>query len=94
MSTTTIPNDARITVRLPSELKRIIEEAAASSGQTVSDFAISTVLREAQRVLREAQVTRLSQRDRDRLFAALDSADLRPNGALKAAAGRHRKRLG
>lgn len=47
-------NDARINVRLPSELKHTIEDedAASALGQTVSDFAISTVVREAQVTLR------------------------------------------
>ena len=32
-------NEARLNVRLPAELKRTIEEAAAQLGQTVSDLA-------------------------------------------------------
>jgi uncharacterized protein (DUF1778 family) len=85
-------SDARINVRLPSELKQTIEEAAAALGQSVSEFAISTVIREARQVLQEAQLTRLSNRDRDRLLAALDAVDARPNAALKAAANRYRQR--
>ena len=84
--------DARINVRLPQELKRTIEEAAATLGQSVSEFAISTVVREARQILREAQVTRLSNVDRDRLLAALDAVDARPNAALKTAAKRYRQR--
>ena len=81
-------NDARINVRLPSELKQTIEEAASALGQTVSEFAISTVVREARQVLYNAQITRLTNRDRDRFLEALDAADARPNTALKAAARR------
>lgn len=86
--------DARINVRLPNELKQTIEEAAAALGQSVSEFAVSTVVREARQILREAQVTRLSNTDRDRILAALDAADARPNAALKAAARRYRRRHG
>lgn len=93
MSTTT-RNDARINVRLPTELKRTIEEAASALGQTVSEFAISTVVREARQILQDAQVTRLSHRDRDRFLAALDAVDAKPNAALKAAARRYGKRRG
>lgn len=82
-------NDARINVRLPSELKETIEEAAAALGQTVSEFAISTVVREARQVLHDAQITRLSNRDRDNFLKALDSIDAKPNAALKAAARRY-----
>lgn len=86
--------DARINVRLPSDLKQTIEEAAAALGQSVSEFAVSTVVREARQVLQEAQITRLSNRDRDRFLAALEEADARPNAALKAAAKRYRQRHG
>ncbi len=87
-------NDARINVRLPSELKQIIEEAAAALGQTVSEFAISTVVREARQVLHNVQITRLSNRDRDRFLEALDAADAKPNTALKDAVRRYGKLRG
>ncbi len=91
---TTARNDARINVRLSSELKQTIEDAAAALGQTVSEFAVSTVVREARQVLQAAQTTKLSNRDRDRFLKALDSADSRPNAALKAAARRYGKLRG
>lgn len=90
----TIKNNARINVRLPSDLKQTIEDAATALGQTVSEFAVSTVVREARRVLQNAQITRLSNRDRDRFLEALDSADAKPNAALKAAARRYGKLRG
>ena len=83
---------ARINIRLPDELKRSIEDAAASLGQTVSEFTVSTVVREARQVLANAQSTRLSNRDRDAFLAALADADAQPNTALKAAAKRYAKR--
>ncbi|MCX7420971.1 MAG: DUF1778 domain-containing protein [Planctomycetia bacterium] len=92
--TTITRNDARINVRLPSELKQTIEDAATALGQTVKEFAISTVVREARQVLQDAQVTRLSNRDRNRFLKALDDADAKPNAALKAAARRYGKLRG
>lgn len=89
---TTTKSDARINVRLASELKQTIEEAAAALGQTVSEFTVSTVVQEARQVLEAAQVTKLSQRDRDQFLAALDDTNASPNSALKAAARRYRKR--
>lgn len=86
--------DARINVRLTSELKETIEQAAAALGQTVSEFTVSTVVQEARQVLEAAQITKLSQRDRDRFLAALDDAEALPNAALKAAARRYAKRSG
>ncbi len=92
--TTATRNDARINVRISSELKQTIESAAAALGQSVSEFAISTVVREARQVLQDAQVTHLSNRDRDQFLKALDSVDAQPNAALKAAARRYGKLLG
>ena len=93
MSTST-RSDARINVRISSELKQTIEDAAASIGQSVSEFTISTVVREARLVLQESQVTRLSNRDRDLFLKMLDDVDRKPNAALKAAANRYRKQRG
>lgn len=87
-------NDARINVRLSSELKQTIEEAASALGQTVSEFAISTVVREARQVLQDARITRLSNRDRDDFLKALSAIDAKPNAALKAAARRYGKLRG
>ncbi len=84
--------DARINVRLSGELKRTIEEAAAALGQSVSEFAVGTVVQEARRVLREVEATRLSNQDRDRFLAALEASDARPNANLLAAAKRYRQR--
>ena len=87
-------NDARINVRISSELKQTIEEAASALGQTVSEFAISTVVREARQVLQDARITRLSNRDRDDFLKALNAIDAKPNAALKAAARRYGKLRG
>jgi uncharacterized protein (DUF1778 family) len=86
--------DARLNVRLPAELKRTIEEAAATLGQTVSEFAVAAAVREARQVLKEAHVTRLSQRDWDRFCKLLDDLDAKPNAKLKAAAKRYKKHFG
>ena len=86
--------DARINVRLPSELKQTIEDAASALGQSVSEFVIATVVREARLVLQEAQIIRLSNRDRDRVLKALDSLDAKPNAGLKAAVRRYGKLRG
>ncbi|MEI8382579.1 MAG: DUF1778 domain-containing protein [Planctomycetota bacterium] len=94
MATVNNRNDARINVRLSSELKQTIEEAASALGQTVSQFAVSTVVREARQVLHDAQITRLSNRERDKFLKALDSIDAKPNAALKAAARRYGKLRG
>ena len=91
---TSSTSDARINFRLPSELKQTIEQAASELGQTVSDFTVSTLVREAREVLQQTQQTRLSNKDRNLFLKALESVDAKPNDALKAAARRYKKRLG
>ncbi|HSG69208.1 MAG TPA: DUF1778 domain-containing protein [Planctomycetaceae bacterium] len=86
-------SESRINVRLDSELKQLIEEAAAALGQTVTEFTVSTVVREARQVIHDAHVTELSNRDRDRFLSALNAADSKPNPALKTAARRYKQRM-
>ncbi len=87
-------NEARINFRLTSELKKTIEDAAAQMGQSVSDFAVSTLVQTARRILQDQQLTRLSDRDRERLIALLDDESTKPNQALVQAARRYRKQVG
>ena len=86
--------DARLNFRLPSDLKEVIEEAAASLGQSVSDFAVSTLVHQARSVIEQRNVTALSDRDRDRFIALLEDAEARPNAALVKAAKRYKRSLG
>jgi uncharacterized protein (DUF1778 family) len=90
----TAKNDVRINFRLSSELKKTIEDAAAEMGQSITDFAISTLVQTARRILQEQQVTRLSERDRERFAAALDEESSKPNAALIKAAKRYKKQVG
>ena len=77
MASDTGKKDARLNFRLPSEIKETIEEAAAHLGQTVSDFAISTLAQTARQVIQDHNITRLSQQDRNRFVALLDDTNLR-----------------
>ena len=86
--------NARLNFRLPTDLKEVIEEAAATLGQSVRDFAVSTLVRQARTVLEQRNVTVLGDRDRDRFIALLDDAEARPNPALLKAAKRYKKYLG
>jgi uncharacterized protein (DUF1778 family) len=87
-------SEARLNFRLTSELKKIIEDAAAQTGQTVSDFAISTLVQASRRILHEQQVTRLTERDRQRFVEMLDDDSTKPNAALTKAAKRYKKEVG
>jgi uncharacterized protein (DUF1778 family) len=76
---------ARINFRLTYEMKEMVERAAIASGQSLTDFAIQTLVARASEVLHHQQVRTLSDRDRDLFLALLDS-DEEPNEALKKAA--------
>ena len=90
----TSKNEARLNFRLPADLKQTIEEAAIQLGQTVSDFAVSTLVQTARKVIAERDVTDLSRRDRDAFVASLDDRSAKPNKALADAAKRYKKQVG
>jgi uncharacterized protein (DUF1778 family) len=87
------PQSARLNFRLAPDHKRAIEEAAAALGQTVSDFAVATLVQTARSVIQQDYVTRLSRRDRDTFLAILDDKSSRPNKALRDAAKRYKKQV-
>jgi uncharacterized protein (DUF1778 family) len=84
----------RLDLRLPADTKRLIEHAAALSGQTVSTFVLGLIVPTARRAVQDSEVIKLSSRDRDRVTAALDKADAKPNAALKRAARRYQALIG
>jgi uncharacterized protein (DUF1778 family) len=88
------PSEARLNFRLSADLKRTIEEAAAHLGQTVSDFAVGTLVQEARRVIQERNVTIVSERDREALLRMLDDDSAKPNKALSDAARRYKRKIG
>jgi uncharacterized protein (DUF1778 family) len=87
-------DNARLTLPLPFTLKAVIEEASAALGQSVPEYAVSTLVRDARAVLHHARVTELSNRDRDLLLAALDDMDAKPNNALADAADKYKQLFG
>jgi uncharacterized protein (DUF1778 family) len=91
--TTATKSDARLNIRLPTELKQIIEQAAAQLGQSVSDFAISTLVKNARAVIHQHDITELSNRDRDIFIKMLDDTEAQPNQALTIAAERYKKQM-
>ena len=86
-------NEARLNFRLASDLKQVIEEAATAMGQSVSDYAIATLVKNSQAVLQQSRSTVLSNRDRKTFMALLDDSDAKPNRALTQAAKRYKKRF-
>ena len=83
-------NSARLDFRLSPEHKELIEQAAFAVGQTVSDFATTTLLLRARQAVEETKGIQLSNRDRDIFLAMLDD-ETEPNEALLNAAQRYRQ---
>lgn len=84
---------ARLDFRIAPEHKALIERAANVEGQTVSNFAIATLVRAAQEAIQRGSLTTLSARDSETFLRMLDS-DAGPNAALKSAAKRYKERGG
>jgi uncharacterized protein (DUF1778 family) len=89
-----MPNAAtrkdRMNFRLDSQSKTLIERAATTAGQSVTEFAVIHLVKEARSVLREQETTMLSDRDR-RAFMSMLEIDAGPNADLKKAASIYRK---
>ena len=90
-----IPNSpsARLDFRLSPEHKSLIERAASTQGQTVSSFAIATLLKASEAAIESETTRTLSARDSQMFLAMLDTPG-KPNTALKAAAKSYKGRRG
>lgn len=83
MTTTTLDR-GRITARVPMAVQETLEMAASLTGATLNQFVVQSALREAERIIEQERIIRLSARDTEAFLAALDNP-LPPNAALKAA---------
>lgn len=83
--------EARLNCRLSGEAKSLIEKAASLSNQTVTDFAVSTLLARAEEIVERHHNIRLSAEASARFLALLDNPPA-PNAALKKAWKRRRVR--
>lgn len=90
---TTATPEAQVEFHLPTPNKELIEQAAVLSGQSVAEFAVSTLTECARQIVQQQSVRVLSRRDAERFLALLD-AEAAPNDALRAAATRFKGRHG
>jgi len=86
-------SDARLNFRLPTDVKSVIEQAAGYLGQSVSEFAVSTLVRSAHDVIEQHDRTELSKKDRDTFLAMLDDVDAVPNDGLARAAEKYKQEM-
>ncbi|MEK7474744.1 MAG: DUF1778 domain-containing protein [Candidatus Coatesbacteria bacterium] len=83
----------RLEIRISPEQKGILERAAAAMGKPLTGFALSHLLERAREIEERPRTRVLSHRDHKRFLAILGSGAA-PVPALKAAARRHRGRIG
>ncbi|TVP75149.1 MAG: DUF1778 domain-containing protein [Gemmatimonadales bacterium] len=93
MATNTKTADDRLDFRLSSEHKRLIEKAAAYSGESLTGFAVSSLLERARGVIEAHESVLLSSRDRD-LFLGLLADPPEPTDALQDASRRYDELIG
>ena len=88
--TATTAERGRITTRVPAQVQNTLELAAAMVGATVNQFMVQSALREAERIIEQERVIRLSARDARMFIQALENSSP-PNARLKAALKRYEK---
>ena len=72
-------NDARVTARIPQQIKETLEQAATLSGATLNQFIVGAALKEAQQVL-----------EAEKIFSLVEKPPT-ANEKLKAAVAKHQK---
>lgn len=81
----------RITARVPLQVQEMLETAANMVGATVNQFIVQTALREAERIIEQERVIRLSAHDAQCFLNALDHPS-QPNDKLLTALQDHKTR--
>lgn len=76
--------ESRITVRVPSEMREALEEAARLQSTSVNQFFVQAAYQEAQRILERDTIIRLSRRNAQKVFALLENPP-KPHKLLKDA---------
>jgi uncharacterized protein (DUF1778 family) len=82
--------ESRITARVTGQLKERIEEAAMLSGRSLTEFVVEAIQEKADEVIREQHILELSQRDMEKLLAAIENPPA-PNEAMMRAVARWRE---
>ncbi len=82
-------SSARLEARISKELHYTLKRAAALQSRSITDFVVTAVQEEAENVIEQSEILRLSMADREHFAAALLSPP-KPAPALKRAFARHR----
>lgn len=82
--TTASLDRGRITARVPVQIQETLEIAAGMVGSTLNQFIVQTALREAERIIEQERMIRLSTQDAEAFLEALDNPPP-PNAKLTRA---------
>lgn len=85
--------DARLEARVSAAQKSLLQQAAALSGRTLSEFVVASAQDAARRVIAEHESIRLSREEQLAFVQALLNPP-KPNARLKHAAKAYRQRVG
>ncbi len=84
---------ARLEARISVEQKTVLQQAAALSGRTLSEFVVASAQEAASRVIQEHETIRLSRTEQIAFVRALVNPPA-PNARLRKAAAAYRAQLG
>jgi uncharacterized protein (DUF1778 family) len=84
---------ARLEARISAEQKALLQQAAALSGRTLSEFVVASAREAASRIIQEHETVRLNRREQVAFVNALLSPPA-PNARLRRAAALYRKQMG
>ncbi len=84
---------ARLEARISVEQKTVLQQAAALSGRTLSEFVVASAQEAASRVIEEHENIRLSRAEQIAFVTALLKPPA-PNKRLLQAAATYRKQMG
>ena len=82
--------NTRIVARTDPQIHEFIARAADHAGQTLSAFLLDAALKEAKKVIKDAEILELSMSGADQLLSALESPP-KANPRLKKAALRYQE---
>ena len=83
MPRTAIDDNKRMNLRVSPEAKAKLVRAAALRNTDLTNFVTQSALREAEAVIQEAEVIKVSERDYMRILELLENPP-KPNAKLKA----------
>lgn len=84
------PRAERLEARITADQKRLLQEAAALQGRTLTDFVVGSLVETATRLLQERELIVLSANDRQVFVRALLNPPRRKGGRLARAVDRYR----